>query len=98
MSTSGPHRALAFLAVTLPHTVAAQDTPRFELFGGYSYLRLSKDSGFESTGLNGWNVSGRFNFTLRIGFVADFRGDYGQRGYSDEAERCSGMSPNGIPG
>jgi hypothetical protein len=58
MSTSGPHRALAFLALTLPHTVAAQDTPRFELFGGYSYLRLSKDSGFESTGLNGWNVSG----------------------------------------
>ena len=79
MSTPGLHCVLTFLALVFPHTVAAQDTPRFEVFGGYSYLRLSNDSGFESAGLNGWNVSGRFNFTRRIGFVADFRGGYGQR-------------------
>jgi len=79
MSTPGLHCVLAFLALVFPHTVAAQDTPRFEVFGGYSYLRLSNDSGFESAGLNGWNVSGRFNFTRRIGFVAEFRGGYGQR-------------------
>lgn len=85
MSTSGLRCALAFLALAFPHSVAAQDTPRFELFGGYSYLRLSNDSGLESAGLNGWNVSGRFNFTRRIGFLAflaDFRGDYGQRTFA----------------
>lgn len=82
MSTSGLYSALAFLALAFPHTVAAQDTPRFEVFGGYSCLRLSNDSGLEPAGLNGWNVSGKFNFTRRIGLLADFMGGYGQRTFA----------------
>jgi hypothetical protein len=79
MGTSSLHRLFGFLLSLFPLTVAAQDTPKFEVFGGYSYLRLSNDSGLESAGLNGWNASAKYNPTARFGLLADFRGDYGQR-------------------
>ncbi len=70
------------LILLVPLTVAAQETPKVEVFGGYSYLRLNGESGtsLKSANLNGWNASFKWNFTPRISLVADFSGNYGQRG------------------
>jgi hypothetical protein len=57
----------------------AQDTPRTEVFTGYSHLRLTNDSELEPADLNGWNASARLNVTTRIGLLADFSADYGYR-------------------
>ncbi len=69
-------------ALLFPLTVVAQDTPKIEVFGGYSYLRLTEQPRtlLESASLNGWNASVKLNLTPRIGLVADFSGHYGQRG------------------
>ncbi len=62
----------------------AQETPKVELFGGYSYLHLdgalSQKIGFRfPTGgsANGWNASISGNVNRWLGLVADFTGHYG---------------------
>ena len=63
--------------------VAAQDTPKVEIFTGYSHLRVgfadAQVPGSKSVhgGLNGWNASGAFNGNRWLGFAADFGGYYG---------------------
>ena len=47
----------------------AQD--KAELFGGFSYMH------FQSSNLNGWEISGQYKFTDWLGGVADFDGHYG---------------------
>ena len=79
MKTSGLRFLSPFLAWPFALTLAAQDTPKVEVFGGYSHLRLTNDSGLEPADLNGWNASAKLNVTPRIGLLADFSGDYGQR-------------------
>ena len=73
---------ITILLMFFPLTVVAQETPKLEIFGGYSYLRLTRqtNAGLESANLNGWNASVKWNLTPRIGLVADFSGNYGQRG------------------
>ena len=75
---------VAISTLSLPLTVAAQSTARTEVFGGYSYLGLGEQSapGFAAASLNGWNGSIKVNLTERFGLLADFGGDYGQRGCS----------------
>lgn len=58
----------------LPVTVAAQEAPRAELFGGYSYFRA--DGGGN---LHGWNASIAGNVSGWFGLVADFSGHYGSQ-------------------
>src|SRR5260370_687300 len=64
-------------------TALAQETPRVEVFAGYSYLHASFADGITplSTGfhgnLNGWNGSVAFNAIRRLGVVAGFVGCYG---------------------
>ena len=75
----------AFSALSLlliPLNMAAQDKPRVEVFGGYSYLHVGEqpDSLLAAAGLNGWNTSLKLNLRSRIGLLADFGGNYGQRG------------------
>ena len=67
----------------LPLTVAAQSTPRIEVFGGYSYLRLAQqtDPPFNTANLNGWNASIKLNVTQTFGLVADFSGHYGSQNF-----------------
>lgn len=77
--TTSRLRSLVLLLWRFPPTVAAQDTPRTEFFGGYSHLRLTQDSGLEPGDLNGWNTSAKLNATPRIGLLADFSADYGHR-------------------
>ena len=72
---------LALLVLLFPLSVAAQATPKLEVFGGYSYLRLTEQPRtlLKSARLNGWNASVKLNATPRIGLLADFSGHYGQR-------------------
>ena len=54
----------------------AQDKPKVEVFGGYSYLRA--DDNDDGINLHGWNASGTYNFNKWIGVKGDFSGHYGQ--------------------
>ena len=67
---------LAFaIAVALP--LAAQDNPKFEVFGGYQYLHAgSFDGEGDSVNTNGWDTSATFNFAKHFGVAADFSGNY----------------------
>jgi hypothetical protein len=73
---------LALPVLFFPISVAAQQTPKVEVFGGYSYLQLTEASriSLKSASLNGWNASVKLNVMPRIGLLADFSGHYGQRG------------------
>jgi len=69
-----------FVAITLALTVIAQaqEAPRVEVFGGYSYMRLEDDGSGLDRDLNGFNVSG--NITVlgkRLGLKADVSGHFG---------------------
>ena len=59
--------SIALVVVTLQPTVA-QDVPRAEVFGGYSWA---------GGNFHGWNASVTGNITKRFGVVADFSGHYG---------------------
>jgi len=68
---------IAALALALPIIARAQESPRVEIFGGYSYLRLDDDLN-DDRDLNGYNVSG--NVTVLgnwLGIKADFSGHFG---------------------
>jgi opacity protein-like surface antigen len=67
---------IAALALALPIIAQAQDSPRTEIFGGYSYLRLDDDLN-DDRDLNGWNASVNQNILKWLGFKADFSGHYG---------------------
>jgi hypothetical protein len=65
-------------------TASAQETPKGELFVGYSYLHLdgalSQKLGFlfpRGGSANGWNASIGGNVNRWFGLVADFSGHYG---------------------
>ncbi|MBI4465518.1 MAG: hypothetical protein HY647_12505 [Acidobacteria bacterium] len=61
--------ALGILMLSLP--LKAQETPKAELYWGYSLLRL------EGTNLNGWNVSVAGVLNRHLAVVFDFSGQYG---------------------
>jgi hypothetical protein len=71
--------SLVAIALFLPHTVAAQPTPKVQVFGGYSYLRLAEQPNpdFNAENLNGWEASIKLNVTRRLGLLADIGGNYG---------------------
>jgi len=52
-------------------------SPRFELFGGYSYIGGDPFSVGHRVGLNGWEGTIDINFTRWLRVVADFGGNYG---------------------
>ncbi len=66
-----------FIVGSLPS--AAQDVPRIEVFGGYSYLRFdSRSFGFAgSSNLNGYNLAPAFNIFHGFGVVGELSGQYG---------------------
>jgi hypothetical protein len=64
----------------LPACLAyAQSVPRYEVFGGFSYLRLDEPAfGFANHGNQlGWNGSGAVNLTRQFGVILDASGAYG---------------------
>jgi len=60
----------------LPLAALAQDAPKVEVFGGYSYLHSKGDSSSDGINLNGWNASVAGNLTPSFGLVADISGHY----------------------
>jgi opacity protein-like surface antigen len=56
--------------VLLPLVLVAQESPKTEVFGGYSYLRNSGNS------FNGWEGQGTLNFNRYLGVTVDVSGHY----------------------
>lgn len=73
MRTQGVFGALLLLG--LP--VGAQDAPKVELFGGYSFATFESGVGLQRHHLNGWNSSITGNVNRWFGVTADFSGQYG---------------------
>ena len=65
-------------SVVLSTCAMAQEVPRLQVFGGYSYLRFeSKTFGFASgSNLNGWNASVAWNINRNFGGIAELSGQY----------------------
>jgi opacity protein-like surface antigen len=61
-----------FVLVGCSQSARAQDAPRAELFGGYSYLRVSPGSVLEGAGGSGFTTSLAGNLTRNFGLVAEF--------------------------
>ena len=65
--------SLLVFAGMLSPTLKAQDFPKAEVFGGFSYLNaeaIGRESFF------GWQAAVGGNFRRNLGFVADFSGQY----------------------
>ncbi len=60
------------LLFTLASAASAQEYPKGEIFGGYSYLRLN-----DSFNFNGWQASVTGNVSPWFGVEADVSGHYG---------------------
>lgn len=78
----------AWLVFMVPFAAVAQDYPKAEVFGGYSYFRANPE-GFN---LNGWNASVTGNITPWFGIEGDFSGHYGNP--SDEFGSIPGIDIN----
>ena len=83
-SVAKPLRILAvllLLAACASAPAQAQDEPRVEVFGGYSYTRFDSPSfGFSNTtGLNGYNFSPAYNLIRGFGVKAELSGQYGSK-------------------
>lgn len=63
----------ASLLLLLPLAAFAQDKPKVEIFGGYSYLHTDDSLDLD---LHGWNASVTGNFNKWFGLKADFSGHY----------------------
>src|SRR6266567_206698 len=68
--------ALIILLVCTATIMAAQETPKFEFFGGYSFVHADAGLGRHAN-LNGWNSSVAYNFNKWVGIVLDGSGAYG---------------------
>jgi opacity protein-like surface antigen len=68
-----------------PHLFAQSETPRYEIFGGYSYSRLATSSVQvgRSTNFHGWNASVTRNINSWFGVVADVSGHYSSESFSE---------------
>ncbi len=90
----------AFIVVTpiLGTGLFAQDAPMVELFGGYSYFLLAQesDSGLTAANLNGWDASVKLNVRPRVGIVADFSGNYGERRMTPTQFQTRKTKPGGF--
>jgi opacity protein-like surface antigen len=61
---------LFLVVLAVPLSAWAQEFPKVELFGGYSYVRMLGDN------WSGWNVAATKNFNERVGITADI-GSFG---------------------
>lgn len=70
---------IAALTLALPVIAQAQETPRTEIFGGYSYLRLDdNDVADLDRDLNGFNLAANVTVIKKwLGLKADVSGHFG---------------------
>jgi len=59
--------------------VAADDTPKVEVYGGFSFLHID-DNGLNAPKRNfaGWDTEFQYNITKLLGITADIGGNYGR--------------------
>ena len=67
----------AFLAMLCAGSAWAQNVPKAEIFGGYTYSRVERGTGLSGINLNGWNAGVTGNVNSWLGIIADFNGHYG---------------------
>jgi opacity protein-like surface antigen len=72
---------LCAAALLFSGMASAQDFPRVEAFGGYSYAHLSADS--VSSNLNGGSASVAYNLYSWLGVVGDFGGYHGDANFGN---------------
>jgi opacity protein-like surface antigen len=61
----------------------AQETPKVEIFGGYTYANADfTGAGLKNTSFNGWDAAFTGNLNRWLGVVADFGGHYGSSNIS----------------
>lgn len=91
---------LVVAAAMMNVSATGQETPKFELFAGYSLERIApcgtafgqciSEGSVPSTTFNGWNASITGYFYKFLGFTADFGGHYAYVGVAaDSAHRYS---------
>jgi hypothetical protein len=73
--------AVLSLLLSLGATASAQETPRVEVFGGYSYLRLEEATPVNGVpapkrDLNGFLVAGTVNVTGFLGVTGEYSGHF----------------------
>jgi opacity protein-like surface antigen len=69
---------VAALVALCSCTAMAQDHPKAEVFGGYSYARINPGQGLQGGNLpGGWHASVAGNFNSWFGIVGEFSGHYG---------------------
>src|SRR2546427_12732612 len=81
--TSNAILLLILLYVTTLSTFSvAQQIPRVQVFGGYSYTRFDSPTlGFANpSNLNGFNISPAFNLAYGFGVKVELTGQYGSKG------------------
>ncbi|HXY04522.1 MAG TPA: hypothetical protein VEI49_13195 [Terriglobales bacterium] len=68
------------LLISVPH-LHAQEASRFDVFGGFSYLRFNALTiGYRNdANLYGWNFDGTGYIKLSFGVTVDASGDYGSK-------------------
>lgn len=66
--------ACPLLLLATPLATPAQEAPKAEIFGGYSYLRTRPGEALGHFNMNGINTSVVGNVTENIGIVAEFSG------------------------
>jgi len=87
IATAGSPRNLVILLffvsalLLAPSLALGQVAPRYEVFGGYSYMRFDSTTiGYSDySNLNGFTAEGVFNFKPRWGVVIDGSGNYGSQ-------------------
>ena len=79
--------SLLSTVVLASELVAQSETPRYEIFGGYSYSRLKDSSccsnSLAGTNFNGWNASVARNINRWFGVVADVSGHYSSEEFAE---------------
>jgi hypothetical protein len=74
-------RVIFLLSLAPSNFARAQEIPRAQLFGGYSYTRFDSPTlGFANpSNLSGFNISPAFNLTYGFGVKAELTGQYGSK-------------------
>ena len=68
---------LAPLAALLAMPAHAQlPSPKYEVYGGYSYILISSASSNSNLSSSGWEVAGNYNFSPKFGVTLDLNGNY----------------------
>jgi hypothetical protein len=68
---------LILLTLVLASPVIAQDDPKVEVFGGYSYINIKPNFDSQRTSLNGWESNIAFDFLSGLDLEAELSGHYG---------------------